>query len=282
VAGFFVSEVPIMPVPGSLASLSTTPGSNPPGGGENPFPELDDHLRQSYAFHAQHRDAIATKLNASAVSAYMLTVLDDANAGAARVTLGAVGNTGNETIAGIKTFSAAPVSSAAASAPNELMRKGEVDSAVASAMPAGAVQAFAMSTPPTGWLKANGQLVSRTTYAALFAAIGTTYGAGDGSTTFAIPDLRGEFIRGWDDERGVDAERAFGSSQADELKSHRHGHRFTYKGSTDNSMWHPFSTSQLATGNDNPTEAANGTAILPTGGNETRPRNVALMYCIKF
>lgn len=116
-----------MPVPSTLSSLSTTPGSNSPGGGENPFPELDDHLRQGYAFTAQLRDQ---KLNSSAVSAYMLTVLDDANAGAARTTLGAVGNSGNETIAGVKTFSSAPVSSAAAAAANELMRKGEVDTAL--------------------------------------------------------------------------------------------------------------------------------------------------------
>lgn len=134
-----------MPVPSSLASLSTTPGSNSPGGGENPFPELDDHIRQGYAFTAQLRDQ---KLNSSAVSAYMLTVLDDANAGAARTTLGAVGNTGNETIAGVKTFSSAPVSSAAAVAANELMRKGEVDSAVAAraALAGSASQVFAVGT----------------------------------------------------------------------------------------------------------------------------------------
>jgi hypothetical protein len=61
--------------------------------------------------------------------------------------------------------------------------------------PAGTVAYFPATTPPGGWLKANGQLVSRTTYAALFAVIGTTYGAGDGTTTFALPDLRGEFVR---------------------------------------------------------------------------------------
>ena len=54
----------------------------------------------------------------------------------------------------------------------------------------GQVAAFAMDTPPTGWLVANGAAVSRTTYAELFAAIGTVWGSGDGSTTFNLPDLR--------------------------------------------------------------------------------------------
>lgn len=59
-----------------------------------------------------------------------------------------------------------------------------------------------------------GASMRRAAYASLFAAIGTTYGAGDGATTFALPDLRGEFVRGFDDGRGVDVGRSFGSSQA--------------------------------------------------------------------
>ena len=82
------------------------------------------------------------------------------------------------------------------------------------AAPVGSVYTFAGATVPTGWLKCNGALLSRTTYASLFAVIGTTYGAGDGSTTFALPDLRGEFVRGVDDGRGVDAGRTLGSAQA--------------------------------------------------------------------
>lgn len=78
---------------------------------------------------------------------------------------------------------------------------------------AGKVDLFAGNAAPIGWLKANGALVSRTAYAVLFAAIGTTYGAGDGSTTFALPDLRGQFLRVFDDGRGVDAGRVFGSTQ---------------------------------------------------------------------
>jgi len=71
-------------------------------------------------------------------------------------------------------------------------------------------------------LKCNGTAISRTTYAALFAIIGTTHGAGDGSSTFNVPDLRGEFVRGWDDGRGVDSGRNFGTSQSDENKQHNH------------------------------------------------------------
>ena len=78
---------------------------------------------------------------------------------------------------------------------------------------AGEVAFFARSSAPAGYLKANGAAVSRTAYATLFAAIGTTFGVGDGSTTFNLPDLRGEFLRGLDDGRGVDSGRTIGSAQ---------------------------------------------------------------------
>ncbi len=64
-------------------------------------------------------------------------------------------------------------------------------------LPSGMVLYFANSTAPTGWLQCDGSAVSRTTYANLYAAIGTVYGAGDGSTTFNLPDTRGQFIRSW-------------------------------------------------------------------------------------
>ena len=87
----------------------------------------------------------------------------------------------------------------------------DLSAAIESSVPSGTVFHFAGQTAPAGWLKANGAAVSRTAYAALFAAIGTTYGAGDGRSTFNLPDLRGEFIRGWDDGRGIDRGRALGS-----------------------------------------------------------------------
>lgn len=67
----------------------------------------------------------------------------------------------------------------------------DVDSAIENAVPIGTVTMTARTTATTGWLLCQGQLISRTGYAALFAAIGTVYGAGDGSTTFALPDMRG-------------------------------------------------------------------------------------------
>lgn len=95
-----------MPVPASINDLSTTAASNSPSGGENPFPDLDNFLRVHASFIAALRDG---KLDASAVSAFMLTVLNDADAATARTTLGAVGLTGNETVAGTKTFSSSPI-----------------------------------------------------------------------------------------------------------------------------------------------------------------------------
>jgi phage-related tail fiber protein len=76
--------------------------------------------------------------------------------------------------------------------------------------PAGAVVGFARSTAPAGWLKANGAAISRNAYSALYAAIGTTFGAGDASTTFNLPDLRGVYICGFDDGRGLELSQVFG------------------------------------------------------------------------
>ena len=127
---------------------------------------------------------------------------------------------------------------------------------------------FAASTAPTGYLECSGVAVSRTTYAALFAVTSTTFGVGDGSTTFNLPNLRGEFVRGWDNGRGVDASRAFGSAQADELKAHTH------------SVLEPVPNSTAA-GGGSYTGQGHTVVTGSTGGVETRPRNIALLYCIK-
>jgi len=89
-------------------------------------------------------------------------------------------------------------------------------------LPAGTVQLFAMNIIPSGWLECNGAAISRATYAQLFNTIGTTYGAGDGSITFNIPDMRGQFARGWDNGRGVDPGRVLGSQQAPANQNHTH------------------------------------------------------------
>lgn len=140
-----------------------------------------------------------------------------------------------------------------------------------SEIPAGAVMSYASSTAPPGWLKANGAPISRATYAALFAAIGTTFGVGDGSTTFAVPDIRGEFLRGWDDGRGIDSGRALGSAQAEDFKSHTHSQHYLPGGAG----------AYLASYLDYYFDPASGVTGA-TGGTETRPRNIALLVCIKY
>ena len=148
---------------------------------------------------------------------------------------------------------------------------------VAQAVPAGSVFNFAASTAPTGYLECSGAAVSRTTYAALFAVTSTTFGVGDGSTTFNLPNLRGEFVRGWDNGRGVDASRAFGSAQSDEFESHRHAWTGTTFASGDGSDGY------ITVGSDvtPPTQSGAGSLMDLTGSTETRPRNIAMLYCIK-
>ncbi|WP_273792138.1 phage tail protein [Brucella anthropi] len=92
-------------------------------------------------------------------------------------------------------------------------------------VPAGLIFMVAAPIVPADCLYCNGQAVSRTTYARLFGVIGNRWGAGDGSTTFNLPDLRGVFPRGWDDGRGVDPGRVFASYQGSQNLAH--GHSFS-------------------------------------------------------
>jgi microcystin-dependent protein len=148
--------------------------------------------------------------------------------------------------------------------------------------PAGAILTFAQNSPPDGWLKCNGQLISRTTYSTLFSAIGTTYGAGNGTTTFKLPELRGEFIRGLDDGRGVDSGRTLGSFQSDLFKSHSHTVTSNFKLGTTDTVRNE--TDQVADRGRFPGNAIYDPTYTAgeTGGTETRPRNIALLYCIKY
>lgn len=144
----------------------------------------------------------------------------------------------------------------------------------------GTVAHFAASTAPAGWLKCNGAAVSRTAYAALFAAIGTAYGVGDGATTFNLPELRGEFLRALDDGRGIDTGRAIGSAQAGQMPSHSH------------TLNDPFVAGVSIGSNDSNDKGggqSNGTRLQSiaaaggtSNGSENRPRNVAMLACIKF
>ena len=134
--------------------------------------------------------------------------------------------------------------------------KQYVDQADAILVPTGAIMCFYRSTAPTGWLECNGQSTSG--YAALTALIGAN-----------VPDLRGEFIRGWDNGRGVDSGRAIGTAQANAFGSHSHTvTAVSGAGGTFGYQW--------AQGG-----VVGGSNAQATGGTETRPRNVALMYCIK-
>jgi hypothetical protein len=151
-------------------------------------------------------------------------------------------------------------------------------------VPAGAVSAFAMNSAPTGWLECNGATVSRSTFATLFQAIGTTYGVGDGSTTFTLPDFRGEFLRGWDNGRGVDASRGIGTFQDQDWKgfwmtntgqnwSGGYSHSDVYMGKSLISY-----IGNLFTGGWSNPSAAIGTKW---DSSEIRPRNRAVLFCIK-
>jgi microcystin-dependent protein len=134
--------------------------------------------------------------------------------------------------------------------------------AQSNSIPVGAIVTMAAPSIPAGFLECNGATVKRADYPALFSLIGTTYGAGDSSTTFLLPDLRGEFIRGWDNGRTIDNGRAFGVFQD------RDSSAVTSAGHTHN-------------------PGAGG----GTGGSSTvsvtvplanRPRNIAMYYIIKF
>lgn len=146
------------------------------------------------------------------------------------------------------------------------------------AIPAGTIAYFGASTVPAGFLKADGSAISRTTYANLFTAIGTTFGTGDGSTTFNLPDLRGEFIRGFDDGKGTDSGRALGSAQAEDVAAHDHG------------IYNRGDKAFDSTGGGNfigkDGSADSGTSTLRytelSTGTETRPRNIAMLACIKY
>ncbi|MGT2429236.1 phage tail protein [Cupriavidus basilensis] len=141
----------------------------------------------------------------------------------------------------------------------------------------GAVVFHAKSAAPAGYLKANGGAVSRTTFIDLFNEIGTVFGSGDGSTTFNLPELRGEFIRGWDDSRGIDASRVFGSGQASQNLAHSHG-----SGGTNNGIWVDAPGLFAINAGGSVLNMNRATSTASDGGTEARPRNIALLACIKY
>ena len=183
---------------------------------------------------------------------------------------------------------------------------------VVDAIPVGAGFVIFADSPPAGMLELDGAELSRATYAALWThaqsggnlvAQGSkqagNFGNGDGSTTFTLPDLRGEFLRGWDHGRGVDTGRTIGSSQLDQMQ------RITGRADIDGSRaWQSDSGSAAgamglqanvtANTRHNATASGTGTAVnfdsanspnarvSTTTAGETRPRNNAVMFCIKY
>ena len=195
---------------------------------------------------------------------------------------------------------------------------GNLSFSVVQGVPAGSVFALAGSQAgvPTGYLECDGSSVNRSTYSALFAVIGTTYGSAS-STTFNLPNLRGQFIRGVNTTgSGTDANRNIGSSQSEDNKSHNHsisvsgttsnptptltgdvrriseGYRaqgtasgvFTKELDGNNSITGSSSTSPVAGFSMAATHTHTFSASGNTGnqGSETRPSNVAMMYIIKI
>jgi microcystin-dependent protein len=186
-------------------------------------------------------------------------------------------------------------------------------------VPSGSVFTHASTTLPSGYLECNGAAVSRTTYAALFSAIGTTWGSTSGSD-FKVPDLRGEFIRGFDNSRGIDNGRSFASSQGSQYQQHNHsasatssvsdpGHRHkgqsqTASGSVADglSVWvndraignygsgsgsggGPLGTRDFLTSETTGVSVSTSVTVNNSGGtgnsSETRPRNISMIYIIK-
>ena len=152
--------------------------------------------------------------------------------------------------------------------------------AAAGTLPVGSILYWASSTPPNGFLKFTNTPISRTRYSKLFSIIGTTYGAGDGSTTFNIPDGRGQFSRFFDDAAGIDSGRVLGSLQADDFKSHTHAWStvLATASSNSNGTATPTTSATNLVFNYNPMAGINAV----TGGTETRPKNMALMGIIKY
>lgn len=178
--------------------------------------------------------------------------------------------------------------------------------------PPGKIAYFARVNPPTGWLEANGALVSRNTYPDLWqeaqdsgnlvteavwsAGNFGSYSTGDGSTTFRIPELRAEFIRGLDNGREIDKGRVLGSNQDDEYKVHQHESPYPSNPGSDKiaNFLEVFGYGRTSSETGQKTELFNsdddsiaeGIEVHPlvsaSGGSETRPRNVALLVCIKY
>jgi microcystin-dependent protein len=159
----------------------------------------------------------------------------------------------------------------------------------------GMIASFAMSSAPSGWLVCNGAEYAIASYGDLYTAIGTTWGAltngsgGAGSTHFRVPDLRGEFLRGFDNGTGNDPDAssrtggdAVGSSQGQALQRHNHGLQIYGGGSGNYRLNVSVTGDGNATAFDQPDQVMNTSGYYGTWSTETRPRNKYVQYCIKY
>ena len=154
-------------------------------------------------------------------------------------------------------------------------------------VPTGTVVMYGGSSAPLDWLLLDGSAVSRTTYANLFAVLSTTYGVGDGSTTFNLPNAQGVFVRGAGSQTisAISYSGTRGTSQVDALQGHLHGTQDSAGsggnaliggvGSVSNNGTHNRWTSPVDT---SVSDGSNGT---PRVSSETRPANICLSYIIK-
>ncbi|HCW3069612.1 TPA: tail fiber protein [Citrobacter freundii] len=148
-----------------------------------------------------------------------------------------------------------------------------------SALPVGVPVPWPSATPPTGWLKCNGAPFTASEYPKLAKAYPTN----------KLPDLRGEFIRGWDDGRGVDSGRALNSWQDSDNKSHQHEDDYSSGGTPGGTLGtaSAFAKKYYSGGEyygrteNGWTGASNGLRTTPTGGLESRPRNVSFNYIVR-
>lgn len=158
--------------------------------------------------------------------------------------------------------------------------------------PVGSMMYWPLPSPPFGWLERNGATLSRVSFEELFSVIGTTYGAGDGSSTFSLPDDRGIFERGWDHGIGVDPGRGFASVQGDAIRNIAGYVAFDCAaGFMNSNMTGPFfaagttNPGYLDRRNDGHTRLLHmyfdASRMVPTAP-ENRPRNRAYLPIIKY
>jgi microcystin-dependent protein len=196
----------------------------------------------------------------------------------------------------------------------DAVTKKQLDAYNNRTVPVGSIFMVIGNVVPAGALKANGALVSRTTYAALWtyaqasgvlaasdavwtsSALYGQFSPGNGSTTFRLPDLRGYFLRAWDDGRGIDAGRGIGTAQADQNASHTHTATTGSAGlhnhaaninTSDSGSGSAFETAPEVSNSSSSQILDAGAHTHPvtvnsSGGNEARPNNVAVMFCIQF